>query len=112
MKTKASSIIGDLILLCIIGGIIYALYKTCIANNTAYPDDGTNRNRHDNNDRPPPYNERPPPYGFSSDYMPDNGMFPFGRLLIIICLPHIETNKSFSLSVHLSVCIFTYVLAA
>lgn len=74
MKTKASSVIGDLILLCIIGGIIYALYKTCIANNTAYPEaDGTNRNRHDNNDRPPPYNERPPPYGFSSDYMPDNG---------------------------------------
>ncbi|KAJ8305403.1 hypothetical protein KUTeg_015948 [Tegillarca granosa] len=73
VKTKASSIIGDLILLCIVGGIIYALYKTCIANNTAYTEaDSTYRNRH-NNDQPPPYNERPPPYGFRSDYMSDNG---------------------------------------
>ena len=67
---KVSSIFGDLIYLAIIAGIIYVIYKTCIASPAT-------------TDAPPPYDDHqrrdfhntqpPPPYGFRPEYMPNNG---------------------------------------
>lgn len=55
------SVCGDLVLLCIVGLIIYAIYKTCIADRS-----------HDQSYRSPDRGNRPPPPGFRSDYMPPN----------------------------------------
>lgn len=60
---RASSIFSDLVLLCIVGLIVYAIYKTCIAGNST--EDRTFRS-HDRG-------SRPPPPGFRSDYMPPGG---------------------------------------
>lgn len=68
---KASSIFTDLFYLAVIAGIIYVIYKTCIAS-SGIPAD-----------QPPPYDDtfrgqhhhgnQPPPYGFRQDYMPNDG---------------------------------------
>lgn len=65
---KVGSVLGDLIWLALIAGLIYIVYKTCIAT-PARSDD------------PPPYDDhqrrdfhgsQPPPYGFRQEYMPNN----------------------------------------
>ncbi|XP_060571517.1 store-operated calcium entry-associated regulatory factor-like [Ruditapes philippinarum] len=67
---KASSVFQDLFYLALIAGIIYIIYKTCIATPTM------------NSDAPPPYDAHdpprnpsapPPPYGFRNEYMPGTG---------------------------------------
>lgn len=60
-SSKVSSILGDLVILGIVGIIIYAIYKTCIADRS-----------HNDSYRPPNEGRRPPPPGFRSDYMPHN----------------------------------------
>lgn len=66
---KVSSVFSDLIYLALIAGLIYVIYKKCIATQV-YSDDA-----------PPPYDgqqrrdfpsSQPPPYGFRQDYMPNN----------------------------------------
>ncbi|OWF35556.1 store-operated calcium entry-associated regulatory factor-like [Mizuhopecten yessoensis] len=63
--SKARSIVGDLVLLCAIGGVVYVIYKTCIAGGqqaeNRYPNQGQD-NRFGGS--------QPPPPGFRQDYMP------------------------------------------
>ncbi|XP_053395306.1 store-operated calcium entry-associated regulatory factor-like [Mercenaria mercenaria] len=67
---KASSVMQDLFYLGVIAGIIYIIYKTCIATPNI------------SSDAPPPYDAQdphrqpsapPPPYGFRNEYMPGTG---------------------------------------
>lgn len=76
-KSSSSGWFGDLVMLAIVGGVVYAIYVTCISsgNNNARP--GAERGN------PPPYNPHdhgtgprgsPPPYGFGDAYIPkDHG---------------------------------------
>lgn len=61
-----SSICSDIIILCIVGIIIYAIYRTCIA-------DGSHGQSGDPSFRSQDRGSRPPPPGFRQDYMPNNG---------------------------------------
>lgn len=63
---RFSSICGDIIVLCIVGIIIYAIYRTCIA-------DGSHGQSGDSSFRSHDRGSRPPPPGFRQDYMPNNG---------------------------------------
>ena len=88
-KKKGSSIIQDLIYLGIIAGLIYIVYKTCIAapatgadvpptderprgDPPSYEDTfGPRRDQHGNNHGS--NQSQPPPYGFRQEYMPNTG---------------------------------------
>ena len=67
-KKRSSNWFGDLILLVIIGVVIYALYRTCIAPSvnmgTAESFDSGSGGAQGHPRGPPP------PYGFREDYMP------------------------------------------
>ncbi|XP_069128119.1 store-operated calcium entry-associated regulatory factor-like [Argopecten irradians] len=62
--SKAKSILGDVIMLCAVGGVVYIIYRTCIAGGpqtaTGYPPNQDNQWG----------NSQPPPPGFRQDYMP------------------------------------------
>ncbi|XP_060082432.1 store-operated calcium entry-associated regulatory factor-like isoform X1 [Ylistrum balloti] len=62
---KASSVLGDLILLCAIGGVVYIIYKTCIVG-SQQTENGYPNQRQDNQWG----SSQPPPPGFRQDYMP------------------------------------------
>lgn len=72
---KGSSIVQDLIYLCVIAGIIYIIYKTCIATPTVPSDAPPPYDAHDRygNRQQPSAPPQPPPYGFRQDYMPPGG---------------------------------------
>ncbi|KAL3869213.1 hypothetical protein ACJMK2_041922 [Sinanodonta woodiana] len=64
---KAGSIIGDLFVLVAIAGVIFVVYKLCIAGGRpepVYPHDSPSSDYHGN---------RPPPAGFRPEYMPQAG---------------------------------------
>lgn len=63
---RFSSICGDIIVLCIVGIIIYAIYRTCIADTSHGQSGDPSFRSHDRG-------SRPPPPGFRQDYMPNNG---------------------------------------
>ncbi|XP_071149219.1 store-operated calcium entry-associated regulatory factor-like [Mytilus edulis] len=63
---RFSSICGDIIVLCIVGIIIYAIYRTCIADQSHGQSGDPSFRSHDRG-------SRPPPPGFRQDYMPNNG---------------------------------------
>lgn len=65
---KASSIMSDLIILCVVGGIVYAIYRTCIVGGPQ-TDDGHPHQGYDNRGA----GSQPPPPGFRQDYMPGGG---------------------------------------
>lgn len=67
---KTSNVITDLFYLCCVAGVVYLIYKTCIATPTPYAPPAPSA-------PPPSYDETfrnrqtPPPYGFRQDYMPN-----------------------------------------
>ncbi|XP_074641514.1 store-operated calcium entry-associated regulatory factor-like [Tubulanus polymorphus] len=79
--TKGTSVIGDLIMLVIVGLIIYAIYKTCIGNQHDYRYDGSSM---DSDDTYSSYDSGfgpsapPPPPGFRPEYMPRGSSYPGG----------------------------------
>ncbi|KAK3089759.1 hypothetical protein FSP39_006272 [Pinctada imbricata] len=69
VSKKASSIVGDLIVLGIVAIIIYAVYKTCIASNNTTGYNGNDQDRRDRWGQ----QRQPPPPGFRDEYMPRGG---------------------------------------